>query len=323
MEVSRRELSRIMAYKNPHGWAIPDTDEKEHRYFFLDNIFSKEGDTPLMRLLALHATPLTVENFLFFDKSLEPKGGLCIQDNVSNETSIPKEAGVLRSNHHGVSPLHVALQRNSWYASEIVQLLLKADRTLVRRRMTYTGSYPLHISMANSLTIQRQVLKDLLAADPSIVQKEDVEGDNPVSLLYKNVLRFRWARNWVIRSMPPETRDLASQSWMTVITPDQFLDFCTTMIKAFQTDGGSVQNITWHDICAFPRCPPLLMKILESKMSRDDLLQQDETGCTPLHQIAKAAALSRTSIPQHVLNESPTALELVMRLAPQAAWYKE
>eukprot|EP00977_Amphora_coffeiformis_P022988 scaffold12027_cov168-Amphora_coffeaeformis.AAC.2 len=325
MEPSRKELGRIMAYKNPHAWAVPDSNEKEHRYFSLDSMLSKEGDTPLMRLLALHATPLTIKNFLFYSENCRRRDyqhGLSRQENVSNKPST-LEDGVLKSNHLGVSPLHVLLHRNSFYVGEIVRLLLSVDPTLVRRRMKITGSFPLHISMANSLTLEQEVLQDLLVVDPSVVYEEDVDGDNPVSLLYKNVLRFRWARNWVTRSMSPNAADLTSQSWMTVITPDQFLSFCTAMIIAAQGNGSIHGNITWHSICAFPRCPPLLIKILEQKMSTDSLLQQDEESCTPLHYAAKAAAMSQASIPQHILKESESTLELILSLAPQAALYKE
>jgi len=95
------------------------------------------------------------------------------------------------------------------------------------------------------------------------------------------------------------------------------------MINAAQGSSCAQDCVTWHNICTFPRCPPLLIKILAQKMSIDSLLQQDEEGCTPLHYAAKGAAMSRASIPQHVLEESKSIVELILSLAPQAASYKE
>ena len=71
MESARKELGRLTTLKNPHSWAVPDKDDMEHRYFFLDrDVQSKYGDTPLLRLLALHACPKTVGNFLSNAESL-------------------------------------------------------------------------------------------------------------------------------------------------------------------------------------------------------------------------------------------------------------
>ena len=105
-----------------------------------------------------------------------------------------------------------------------------------------------------------------------------MNGDNPVSLLYKNVLRFRWAQSWVAYDNPPESM-VCDKSWMTVISPDQYLGFSLSMISAAQNG----DELSWHDICSFPRCPPLLIKALEMKMSLDTLLLPDHEGCLPLH----------------------------------------
>ena len=321
MECARRELGRIMAYKNPHTWAIPDLDDMKHQYFFLDReMNSKEGDTPLLRLLALHACPKTVENFLYHSDILigrKPQGGLFCCEDWSKELLALKQV-VLQSNYQGVSPLHMALHRNSWYVCEVVRLLLRVDPSLVRRKMTLTGSYPLHVSMANNLTIQSQVLEDLLDADPTVVLEEDVAGDNPVSLLYKNVLRFRWARDWVTQDVIPESM-VGDSSWMTVISPDQFRDYSLSMIAAASQGKGEYCNLSWHDICSFPRCSPLLIKVLEMEMPRLALLEPDKNGCLPLHCVAKAPSISNESIPSYILEECSSTLELVMRLEPRAA----
>lgn len=325
METARKELGRLMAFKNPHSWAVPDKDDDmEHRYFFLDrDTESKHGDTPLLRLLALHACPKTVGNFLFRAEVFFRQEAQA--DSVGDGEALGEMTAmrqVLRSNHHGVSPLHVALNRNSWYVGEIVRLLLSVDPSLVRRRMTSTGSYPLHVSMANNLTIQSKVLQDLLAADPSIVYEEDFNSDNPVSLLYKNVLRFRWARDWMIHNHTPESM-VSDSSWMTVIAPDQFRDFCLAMMSAAQTHKCGDCKLSWHSICAFPRCPPLLIKILGMELPCESLLQADEDGRVPLHHAARALAISMSSIPLHILDESASVLKLVLRLEPRAAFFAD
>lgn len=305
MECARRELGRLTTYKNPYSWAVPDNDDK-HRYFFLDrNTTSEEGDTPLLRLLALHACPKTVENFLRLSQALYGK---------------ESDTNVLQSNNHGISPLHVAVHRNSFFAHEIVSLLLAVDPSLVRRRMTASKSFPLHVAMANSLTIQGQVLDDLLAADPMVVYEEDINGDNPVSLLYKNVLRFRWAQAWVSHDTAPESMGAGDSSWMTVIAPDEYRDFSLAMISAAHKKRFGQAKMTWYDICSFPRFPPLLIKVLQLEIPSDSLLQPDQDGRLPLHHAAQAPALSNKSIPLHVLEESASTLELVMRLEPRAAW---
>lgn len=146
-----------------------------------------------------------------------------------------------------------------------------------------------------------------------------MNGDNPVSLLYKNVLRFRWAQSWVAYDNPPESM-VCDKSWMTVISPDQYLGFSLSMISAAQNG----DELSWHDICSFPRCPPLLIKALEMKMSLDTLLLPDHEGCLPLHLSAKSHAISTQSIPQHILEAGASStLQLVMRLEPKAACFPD
>lgn len=348
MEGSRKELGRLMAYNNPHAWAVPDTDGMAHRYFFLDeHTVSQEGDTPLLRLLALHACPKTIQNFLHHSQSSlrrrrrrgqphtppPPEAPLRLDDDddhhvrTDNETERLQQV-ILRSNCRGVSPLHVALHRNSWHVGGIVRLLLAIDPTLVRRRMTDGGSYPLHVAMANNLTVRSEVLDDVLAADPTIVYKEDVNGDNPVSLLYKNVLRFRWARDWERQGRTPESI-CGDSSWMTVITPEQYAKLSLSMIRAAsvqqkqqqQQDGRNhTSNVTWRDVCSFPRCPPLLIRVLRKMQEGSRLLMQaDDQGRLPLHHAAQAKAISNVAIPELVLMDSVSTLEVVLDLQPQAA----
>jgi ankyrin repeat protein len=316
MDLARIELGRLSAYKNPHAWAVPDGERGKHQYFFLDKDTpsAKEGDSSLLRLLALHACPSTVEGFLHhaaddnFCGSQVSEGGDC-----------QRLERILASNGKGVSPLHMAIHRNSWYVGEIVRLLLRLDPSLVSRHMHPSGSFPLHVCMANNLTIDSQVVEDLLIADPLIVRKEDIHGDNPLSLLYKNVLRFRWARDWETQDVPPVTM-VSDSSWMTVIAPDQFRDFSFAMIRAAYPSRleYSPAPLEWHQVCSFPRCPPLLIRLLASELSAADLLGADAQGCLPLHRVAQSPALTSHCIPRHLVSSS--TLELVLDLQPGAAW---
>lgn len=88
-------------------------------------------------------------------------------------------------------------------------------------------SYPLHILTGHNLTIQPTVLRALLQADPTVPRRADFRHDNPLSLLYKNVLRFRWARDWEAHGLVPSLAVEncgGATSWMTVIAPRQFRD---------------------------------------------------------------------------------------------------
>lgn len=68
MDLARNELSRMTAYRNPYAWSTEDEDVglEHHSYYLRDRLgrSTKTGDGPLHRLLALHATPTTVQNFL-------------------------------------------------------------------------------------------------------------------------------------------------------------------------------------------------------------------------------------------------------------------
>ena len=104
------------------------------------------------------------------------------------------------SNLHwrGVTALHVAVYRNSLSVDKIVKLLLNWDQnqnvhqgaegvSMASIPMA-CGSYPLHILTGQNLTINETLLETLLCADSTIPFRDDVNGDNPISLLWKNTL---------------------------------------------------------------------------------------------------------------------------------------
>ena len=122
-----------------------------------------------------------------------------------------------RRNRMGATALHIAVWRNSWHAGDVVELLLHANPEEskeggegVTSSLTPTpppplslasipmrcGAYPLHVACGlPHLTLRSEILRSLLDADPTLAFAEDVNGDNPLSILWKNVLRYRWARS--------------------------------------------------------------------------------------------------------------------------------
>jgi hypothetical protein len=102
--------------------------------------------------------------------------------------------------------LHVAVYKNSVHVEKIVKLLLDWNSSSdcshtssidARKKCSLAsipmkcGSCPLHIVTGQNLTIKEELLKTLLSADSSVVLKEDANGDNPLSLLWKNTLVSR------------------------------------------------------------------------------------------------------------------------------------
>lgn len=102
----------------------------------------------------------------------------------------------------GITALHVAVYRNSLHVDKIARLLLSwdsssnefltsdedAQEVSLASIPMICGSYPLHILTGQNLTIKEELLETLLCADSSIPFKDDVNGDNPISLLWKNTL---------------------------------------------------------------------------------------------------------------------------------------
>jgi hypothetical protein len=166
-------------------------------------------------LNSYHATDRSVENFLnqqnsnrerFVKKQgkIQEDGAPIVPDlqcNCSEKVFTPPSS-LYYQDLKGITALHVAVYRNSLHVEKIAKLLLNWDRSsneflvsdedtkevsLASIPMT-CGSYPLHILTGQNLTIREELLETLLCADSSIPFKDDVNGDNPISLLWKNTL---------------------------------------------------------------------------------------------------------------------------------------
>ena len=296
-------------------------------YFYLDNMgINESGDTALHRLVALHAPPEAVQ--LFLDRMKEAKN-----DSLSLD----------QKNNAGATALHVAVHKNSWYAEEIIKILIERNKGKCNANNNNEiglasipmkcGSYPLHVLCGNNLTIRRESLSILLEEDPSIVTKEDVNGDNPLSLLWKNVLRFRWAA-----SFEQGKEDILhideGLAWMTVITPAKYVDFSLLLLKAARkADRKNVQvdahngRIALHEICAMHRCPPLLVRLALSNSPLckrimpivGNVYTADCQGMLPIHHAARAAVATTAFVPPYVGQDLPTVFELLLQAHPASA----
>lgn len=99
----------------------------------------------------------------------------------------------------GITALHVLVYRNSLHADKLAKLFLDWDGSSSENPKKVSlasipmvcGSYPLHLLTGQNLTIKEELLETLLSADPSIPFKDDINGDNPISLLWKNTLVSR------------------------------------------------------------------------------------------------------------------------------------
>jgi hypothetical protein len=356
MDLAGEELGRIVAYVNRRPWIMEDPSDcfrglgsaqeasgKEvneealpvNSNYFLDRIGKTDsGDTSLHRLCAWHATPDQFQNFLShmeahsdftLDCQMLSSQTECSCTPSSHErhhryAGMPPPPLLNQTNHKGVTALHVAVYRNSFYAYPIVQQLLAHDKSLASIPMS-CGSYPLHILCAHNVTIRRELLSLLLDADPSVVWKEDVNGDTPLSLLWKNILRFRWAQQEKIELDEDEP---GICSWLTVISPDQFLEFSLMLIQAAL----GKKTLRLVDVCRMPRCPPLLIDLILRKYDKSptsivvmepNLLATDEDHMTPLHYVALVHHVTDKFVPLNVKIRMRSALDLVLDESPLMA----
>ena len=111
------------------------------------------------------------------------------------------------------------------------------------------------------------------------------------------------------------------------------------MMQAAAHDDGN-PLLTWHQICAFPRCPPLLVRLLLAQKDDHDnnndddsvslssnksstsgtLLQRNKIGQVPLHLAASSPAINlQHGVPPLVQTVAPSVLEFVLSAAPTAA----
>ena len=258
-------------------------------------------------------------------------------DQALSYNGMPAPPSLSATNHMGVTALHVAVYHNSFHAQSIVQQLLKQQKELASIPMN-CGSYPLHILCGHNVTIRKEVLQELLLADPSVVWKEDYNGDTPLSLLWKNVLRFRWAQQDKIvleaeeeedsivmmgyYNSPIQNRRRRSRpSWMTMISPDQFVEYSLMMIQAALNK----QMLRLVDICRIPRCPPHLIQLAIQYAHKSttccscldpDLLAADDMGMSALHQAAQNKPGATRFIPVAVLEHMNSVVDILVETFP-------
>lgn len=323
MELARTELSRIVGYQNPNNWCI-DRNETfhQHRYYFFDRCgVNAYGDTVLHRLLALHASPGVIRNFIDHmqehRRRLEKiQQGECISY-MGPYAGLPKPVPLDQANLKGVTVLHVAVYRNSLQVDEIVDLLIQECPKLASMAMVPCRNYPLHITTGLSITIRRELIHLLLKANAKAAWLEDSEGNNPLSLLWKNVLRFRWARQWEQHGLIP-TDMKGDVSWMTVISPSQYLEFSLSILE--EAYGRSV--LDWNDVCGFPRCPPLLIRMIlqqqqqqQPSLLRGSMETPDAIGRYPLHWAAISVPVNHINVPLSVAKCTTSLVEMILTIS--------
>lgn len=287
MQVARRKLQQTLTPCN-HG--------------FDDDLMAE-----LHTLLSQHGTVDTVQRFLFenFTRFCNPKG---------NISRMGQCAG-----NGNCNALHIAAFRNAWKVEAIFESLLDYFPFLAAERMEPCGSYPLHIFVGQTLTVNLAPVQTLVkAATPEIIFSEDCQGDNALSLLYKNTLRFRWAQRWDGLGLAPIHGMDSKQSTLTIISPQDYKDISLFLVSTAANK--STQDLTLHDICFVPRCPVLLVRmIMMNERYKKQLLFKDQTGRLPLHCAVQARTLNRRCMPSHMVDRIWSLVKLLHHLAPEAA----
>lgn len=192
----------------------------------------------LHRLVGLHSTTgATIREYFKQQQQQQSSASSLVLQSTSIAWQIPGT---------GISPLHIAVFRNSYHVVSVLQALLEINPSLKEMKMM-DGYLPLHIYLQYAMTMDRSVLELLLSKENRL--QPNGHGDRPMTLLYHNVLRFQWARNWELYDIPPSTNH---QSWMTIIAPHQFLEYALLLL----------QTKDLYQICQSPECPPLLLRII-------------------------------------------------------------
>ena len=204
-------MDNLFYYKSPDGY------QGYLNYYFYDKHGCNEfGDTSLHRILAMHVPGHVVEDFVRHMNRhrvlLDATGSNQYQQSRPPHAILSVDPPRLNDqNHAGATALHVAVCRNSWHSEDVVRILLRSFDEEQYRQVERgelrpdevqslasipmsSGTYPLHIACGMHTTVRRDLLTTLLEADPSVAIRDDVNGDNAFSLLWKNVLRFNWAR---------------------------------------------------------------------------------------------------------------------------------
>lgn len=154
-------------------------------------------------LNSYHATEFSFRKFL--TKYVHGRGSFIDNyENVDDEDERRRrrnESTLHDQDSRGITALHVLLYRNSLHVDKIARLFLDWDGSsnefskdeqskavsLASVPME-CGSYPLHLLTGQNLTIKEELIETLLSADPRIPFVDDINGDNPISLLWKNTL---------------------------------------------------------------------------------------------------------------------------------------
>lgn len=389
MDTSGEELGRIVAFVNRRPWIMeedpmrtknsPDSSSSSSSYF-LDNLGTTDmGDSSLHRLCAWHATAEQLQNFLdhmeshrlLQEQTKEPNNNANGMDtdidmdtttttitSSSNYSDMPAPPCLDETNAQGANALHVAVYRNSFHVHSMLQMLLKQQPSLASQQMT-CGSTPLHILCAHNVTIRKEVLLTLLAADPSAVWKEDCHGDTPLALLWKNVLRFRWAQSsadialesdeedsdsddsssnasedaWYAANGIRRRRSRPRPSWMTVISPDQYIELSLMMVRA-ALGMTAQERVSLVNICQMPRCPPLLVRLVLQHYQklvvpcnlaafRDFEAASDSNSKTALHYAAQVNPVTRQFVPLHVQTNTQSVVDCLLDHFPKMAFEKD
>lgn len=359
MDVSRENIKQLLIRaKSNTGidreiqeWLKSDNVDGKLDIFTTEKFVESDFRIAFSCLLSsYHATDSCIENFL--NQRIYNMEQFYLQkfDNLQNDYAAIESAEIkcahqeidfkpdsslstLRST--GITALHVAVYRNSLHVDKIVKLLLDLDQPAKSYLSTHhkgikrismasipmvCGSYPIHIMTGHNLTINETLLKTLLYADSSIPFREDINGDNPISLLWKNTLRFRWAFSVMESATSIEYIKNDDCSWMAVITPYQFIEFALLMggtalerlDNSEKTCRPSVTTI--HDLCRIPRCPPMLLQLLQSPKYKTKYAFSgtahtiDKHGMLPIHHAVQNPPVTYKFVPSSIKKDRHKSL---------------
>ena len=98
-------------------------------------------------------------------------------------------------------------------------------------------------------------------------------------------------------------------SWMAVITPHQFIKFSLLMAAAALWEHDSTENSrnpgvdTIHHLCRIPRCPPMLLRLLQSPSYNalfgvsGNAFTFDQNGMLPIHHAVQSPPVTYRFVP--------------------------
>ncbi|VEU43432.1 unnamed protein product [Pseudo-nitzschia multistriata] len=100
-------------------------------------------------------------------------------------------------------------------------------------------------------------------------------------------------------------------SWMAVITPYRFLKFSLLMASAaldedHETDMLKSRFHSIHHLCRIPRCPPMLLRLLQSAGYNElfgfdgNAFTFDENGMLPIHYAVQSPPVSYKFVPSYL-----------------------